>query len=143
MDTWIVLIEDRHDDVDALPFSTEEAAIEAARGQAGDMSLPEGVTPDQVEHVPGEQELTPAMRADGWVLCLVYSIEGDRVRVIKRTMDVPEDQAVTPPTPEWLTVERSRRRRRELLEYTERNQGLMSDAARAELARLRAEDGDE
>lgn len=30
------------------------------------------------------------MREAGWVLLLVYSIEGDRVRVIRRTMDKGE-----------------------------------------------------
>jgi len=86
-DIWIVLIEDRHIDVEALPFSTEEAAIGYARDHAGDMFLPEGVGPDDVEHVPGEQELTSRMIELGWVLLLVYSIEGDSVRVVKRTMD--------------------------------------------------------
>jgi len=86
-DVWIVIDEDRHTDVEARPFSTEERAFEYARDQAGDMSLPEGTGPDEVEHVPGEQELTPRMRQDGWVLLLVYSIEGDCVRVVKRTMD--------------------------------------------------------
>lgn len=86
-DTWIVLVEDRHTDVEARPFSTEELATTYARDQAGDMSLPDGVGPDEVEHVPGERELTPAMREDGWVLLLVYGIEGDCVRVVKRAMD--------------------------------------------------------
>lgn len=86
-DTWIVLVEDRHADVDALPFSTEEGAFAYARDQAGDMSLPDGVTAGEVEHVPGEQELTLDMRELGWLLLLVYSIEGDRVRVVKRAMD--------------------------------------------------------
>ena len=42
---------------------------------------------------------------------------------------------------EFLPSEEELRRwRRELLEYTERNRGLMSPAAQAELAELRAED---
>jgi hypothetical protein len=86
-EVWIVLDEDRHADVEALPFSTEEAAFAEARDRAGDMSLPEGTGPDDVEHVPGEQELTSRMIELGWVLLLVYSIEGDCVRVVKRTMD--------------------------------------------------------
>lgn len=84
---WIVIDEDRHEDAEVLPFSREEAAIAAARERAGDMSLPEDVDPDCVDHVPGEQELTPDQREAGWVLCLVYSIEGDSVRVVKRTVD--------------------------------------------------------
>ena len=35
-DVWIVLVEDRHTDVDALPFSSEERAIEVARTRAGE-----------------------------------------------------------------------------------------------------------
>ena len=33
MDVWIVLIEDRHSDVEALPFSSEERAVAYARAQ--------------------------------------------------------------------------------------------------------------
>jgi hypothetical protein len=73
-DTWIVLVEDRHSDVDALPFSTEEAAVAKARSW---------VPPEYAEAAA----LTPRMREDGWVLCLRYGTEGDRVRVVKRAMD--------------------------------------------------------
>jgi hypothetical protein len=83
---WIVIDEDRHEDVEVLPFSTEQSANAAARERAGDMTLPDGVSPDQVDHVPGEQELTQDQLKAGWVLCLVYSIEGDSVRVVKRQM---------------------------------------------------------
>lgn len=72
-DIWIVLIEDRHADVEALPFSTEEGAFAAARA-----AVPEDAS---------EVVLTSGMRADGWVLDLAYGSEGDCVRVIKRTMD--------------------------------------------------------
>ena len=73
MDTWIVLIEDRHADVDALPFSTKEGAVQAACAAA----------PDNAQDV----QLTTGMRREGWVLFLSYGSEGDSVRVIKRTMD--------------------------------------------------------
>jgi hypothetical protein len=73
---WIVLIEDRHADVEALPFSSEERAIEVARASA----------PDDAESVAGE-ELTDSMRKDGWVFFLPYGSEGDCVRVVRRTMD--------------------------------------------------------
>jgi hypothetical protein len=72
MDIWIVLIEDRHSDVEALPFSSEEAAVAKARDSVPD---------DAVEEEPNS-----AMRADGWVLYLPYGLEGDCVRVVKRTM---------------------------------------------------------
>ena len=71
-DIWIVLIEDRHSDVGALPFSSEEGAIEAARASA----------PDDAESEP----LTDGMRKDGWVFYLPYGSEGDHVRVVKRVM---------------------------------------------------------
>jgi hypothetical protein len=72
-DTWIVLVEDRHSDVDALPFSTEEEAIAKARD----------LVPEDAE----EEELTTAARRDDWVLLLSYGTEDDCVRVVKRTMD--------------------------------------------------------
>ena len=73
MDTWIVLVEDRHDNVDARPFSSEEQAVEYARSQVDDTDLP--------------KDLNNAMRRDGWVLYVPYGTEGDCVRVVKRTMD--------------------------------------------------------
>lgn len=72
-EVWIVLIEDRHADVEALPFSTEGGAFAAARA-----AVPEDAS---------EAALTSGMRAEGWVLYLPYGSEGDHVRVVKRTMD--------------------------------------------------------
>lgn len=72
-DTWIVLVEDRHSDVNAVPFTTEAAAITAARDAAGSDA--------------SEEPLNDAMRRDGWVLYLPYGTEGDCVRVVKRAMD--------------------------------------------------------
>jgi len=72
-ETWIVLIEDRHADVDARPFSSEERAAEYARSQVGTEDLP--------------AELNDAMRKDGWVLYVPCGAEGDCVRVVKRTVD--------------------------------------------------------
>jgi hypothetical protein len=89
-DIWIVIDDARHDDIEAVPFSSEERAVEVARDYAGDMSLPEGVSPDEVEHVPGERELTSRMIEDGWVFFAVYSMEGDSVRVVKRSVDDTE-----------------------------------------------------
>lgn len=72
-DVWIVLVEDRHADVDAQPFSSEEQAIAYARSQVDDGDTPE--------------PLNDAMVRDGWVLYIPYGTEGDCVRVVKRTMD--------------------------------------------------------
>ena len=75
MDVWIVLIQDRHSDVEARPFSSEERAAEDARviGERSDGAQP--------------AQLTTGMRRDGWVLYIPYGSEGDCVRVVKRTMD--------------------------------------------------------
>jgi len=80
MDIWIVLVEDRHADVDALPFSSEERAIGEARAQVeGNARHPESIKWDA--------QMTTAARRDGWVFYVPYSEEGDHVRVVKRTMD--------------------------------------------------------
>ncbi len=81
MDIWITLIEDRHANVEALPFSSEEAAFAKARDSV----------PDDAE----EDELNDAMRKDGWVLYLPYGPEGDCVRVIRRTLDDPHGRHET------------------------------------------------
>lgn len=73
-DVWVVLIKDRHADIEVLPFSTEEGAITKARSW---------VPPEYAR----EEQLTPDMRKSGWVLLLSYGTEGDCVRVVKRTMD--------------------------------------------------------
>jgi hypothetical protein len=73
-DVWIVLVEDRHGGPDVLPFSSEEAATGYARIRAGH----DGIT---------QEEMTDTMRAAGWVLYLPISEEGDRITVVKRTMD--------------------------------------------------------
>jgi hypothetical protein len=78
-DTWIVLVNDRHKDVDPLPFSTEEAAVAEAREQMRAIVA-------HPEHIQ-EVALTPDDREDGLVLCLEYAVESDSVRVVKRTMD--------------------------------------------------------
>lgn len=79
MDTWIVIVEDRHADTDAFPFSTEERAVRYAREKARQYAT----RPEDVE----EHELTASMLKDGWVLYVEYSVESDSVRVVKRTVD--------------------------------------------------------
>jgi hypothetical protein len=74
-DTWIVLIEDRHDNTGAEPFSSEEAAAAYARGHAGEDAE--------------EEPLTERMTEDGWTLLISYGTEGDCVRVVRRTVDAP------------------------------------------------------
>lgn len=81
-DIWIVLIEDRHADVEAMPFSSEKRAVEAAREQV----LKNARHPDDIDwDVP----MTTAARADGWVFLAEYGTEteSERVRVVRRALD--------------------------------------------------------
>jgi hypothetical protein len=75
LDIWIVIDEERHGDVNALPFSTFQQAQGHARSLA----------PDGAEPAP----LTEGMTRSGWVLCIPYGTEGECVRVIHRTLDAP------------------------------------------------------
>lgn len=80
MDIWIVLVEDRHANVDALPYSSEAEAFSAARNEAESAARSH-------DNVEWDTELNEAMRRDGWVLYLPYGPEGDCVRVLKRTLN--------------------------------------------------------
>ena len=66
MDIWVVLVEDRHSDVEALPFSTEAAAFAEARDRVPDDAV--------------EEPLTPGMVKGGWVLYLPYLLPQRRAR---------------------------------------------------------------
>lgn len=79
-DVWIVLVEDSHADVAALPFSSEAQAISEARAQAQANAR----HPDTIRW---DEQLTQQMRDDGWVLYVPYGPEGDCVRIVKRAMD--------------------------------------------------------
>jgi hypothetical protein len=72
-DTWIVIVEDRHSSVDALPFSTPALAVAHAYT----------LVPDGTEPAPRNDD----MILDGWMLYLPYGTEGDCVRVIRRAVD--------------------------------------------------------
>jgi hypothetical protein len=75
---YIVLSEDSRSGVDAIPYHVEADAIEAAREIARDNASEE-------EDIH-EEELTIEMIADGWILNITYSIEGDSVWVIKQRL---------------------------------------------------------
>jgi hypothetical protein len=79
-DVWVVLVEDRHTDVDALPFSTEEGALAEARAQV----IANARHPEDIDWDAG---LTQGMIGAGWVLYVPYSCESDTVRVVKRELD--------------------------------------------------------
>jgi hypothetical protein len=79
-DVWIVLVEDRHHDVDAQPFSKVELAARYAHDQVQALAA----HPDSVDW---DAEITSRAAGDGVVYLVTYGTEGDCVSVIKRTMD--------------------------------------------------------
>ena len=82
---WIVLVEDRHTDVDALPFSARERAIRVAR----ETVEANAAHPESVNWVT---DLEPADPESDMVFLATYGdVNGDAVSVIKRTMDGEQD----------------------------------------------------
>lgn len=78
MKIYIVIIEDRHSDTDAKPFSNATTAIAYAEEKAREYCRHED---DYKEY------LNDAMLLSGWVWHATYSCEGDNVRVVEREMD--------------------------------------------------------
>lgn len=75
---YIVLVEDRHADVDALPYTTSEVAVARAEQLLAQFARhPEDV----------ERDLNAAMVDDGWVWNARYSEEGDSISVIRRELN--------------------------------------------------------
>ena len=56
-DVWIVLVEDRHADVDALPYSTEDQAVAVARAAVEANAQHPG-------SIDWDADLTPAVYGD-------------------------------------------------------------------------------
>lgn len=76
MELYIVIIEDRHADTTAHPFTDKEKAIAEAKRVAKEYCRhPE----DYQEHDYG--------RDDGWLFYADYSCESDSVRVITTELD--------------------------------------------------------
>lgn len=78
MKIFIVIIEDRHTDVSAEPFTSKDAAIAHARSEASKYA--------RFEDDFQEQELTGEMVKDGWLYYATYSVEGDCVTVVEREL---------------------------------------------------------
>lgn len=79
MDIYVGIIEDRHTDVNVEVFTSSDVAIAWAR------KLAQSFGPVD------EPELNKSMVADGWVYYGVYSCEGDSIRVVRRTLDNPDE----------------------------------------------------
>ena len=73
MEIFIVIIEDRHCDVTAHPFSNQDKAIEYAKAKAKEYC--------RYEEDYEEEDI------DGWIFYAKYSCESDSVRVVKTTLD--------------------------------------------------------
>lgn len=75
---YLVILEDRHIDVEVTPFRDRDAAIARAREIAAEESRS-----DSSYEI---SELTPDMLDDGWLFHAVYSVEDDSVRVVQRDL---------------------------------------------------------
>lgn len=78
---YLVIVEDRHEDVAVYPFTEEAAALACA----------EHIVAERLRHPehldPEDDALTNDMRADGWIFLRHYSVEGECVRVVVREMN--------------------------------------------------------
>lgn len=77
MKVYIVMIQDRHADTEAHPFSTPELAIAFARQAVQDNARH---SEDIEEHEPP----TP------WLFYATYSVESDSAWIVPREIDDPE-----------------------------------------------------
>jgi len=76
MEVYIVIIQDRHTDVTAHPFTNIDTAISEAKRIAKEFCRFEE---DYQEHDYGKDA--------GWLFYADYSCESDHVRVVKMEMD--------------------------------------------------------
>lgn len=75
---YVVILEDRHTDVDVQVYRDRDEAIRAAG------VLAEGNARDPSRIVV--EEITPAMADDRWVYFATYSSEDDCVRAVEREL---------------------------------------------------------
>lgn len=76
MEIYIVVVEDRHTDVEVHPFTDKEKAISKAKRVAKEYCRHEE---DYKEHDYGKDV--------GWLFYAQYSCESDNVRVVTTTLD--------------------------------------------------------
>lgn len=76
MKLYLVMVEDRHTDPAAFVFSTPEAAIEDAKRRAR-------------EYAYNQADIDESNPPDGWLYRARYSVEGDCVWVVERTLNDP------------------------------------------------------
>ena len=90
---YLVIIEDRHSDLEVKPFICEHAAIKTAKELAKEYCY------DSDDYKEINCDIN-----DNWLFCVNYSCEGDSVRVVKSELNeaVSWDEATK--TPKNLTV---------------------------------------
>lgn len=75
---YVVMIEDRHVDVEVELFVNKERAIERAKE----------IFNEEDRYSNGKEEkLSPTMVEDGWVYFAIYSCESDSIRVLERKLN--------------------------------------------------------
>jgi hypothetical protein len=79
MKIYIAMVNDRHVDSEPYAFSTAEAAIAYARATAESYAR----STEDIEEEP----------VKGWLYHATYSVEGDSVWVLEKTLDDPEAAA--------------------------------------------------
>jgi hypothetical protein len=77
---YIVIWEDRHADVEVIPFFFKKDALEYAKAEAKDMMERYGPGEDTTEH------LSKSMVKAGWCYYCCYSSEGDSIRVVEKDL---------------------------------------------------------
>ena len=75
MDIYIVILEDRHIDVEVTPFTTAAEAIKEAKFQAHEAC-----------RFASDYKENPELCTNDWVFAATYSCEGDNVRVVRKTL---------------------------------------------------------
>lgn len=81
---FLLIIEDRHADVEVRAFVTPEAAIAAAR------ETQEWYADDGNEEAEEAEEVTERMKAGGWLYHATLTCEGDALRV--QSVELETDQ---------------------------------------------------
>ncbi len=81
MELYVVVVDDRHDDITARVFSKPEVAVDIARRHYED------TVPDDLTAAELRDSGIGVEPVDGYLFHAVYSTEGDSVWVVPTTLD--------------------------------------------------------
>lgn len=73
MKIYVVIVQDRHSDIEIKLFANKEQAIDKARQLAH-------------EYCSHKEDYEEDLECRGWVFFVRYSCEGDNIRVIEKTL---------------------------------------------------------